>query len=319
MHPMKTVLVLGGAGYIGSVMTKTLCDAGYKTVVYDNLSRGKKELVDKRAEFVEGDVLDKEKLDTVFRDNDIDTVMHFASRKSAGESMEHPELYTQDIVGTVNVLEMINEYKVKKIIFSSSAAVYGNPVEDVITEEHPTEPTNFYGFTKLEIERILKWYAKLKNFSVISLRYFNVAGDGGLKYVDPNAENIFSVISEVMEGKRDSLTIFGNDYDTRDGTCIRDYIHILDLVDAHMKALELDKEYEVLNLGTKTGCTVLELVKEFEKVSGKDIPVEISGRRDGDPEKSVASSDKAKEVLGWEPKLGLEDMVQSTVLNLQEK
>ncbi|MFW5705035.1 MAG: UDP-glucose 4-epimerase GalE [Nanoarchaeota archaeon] len=308
---MKKILVLGGAGYIGSVATKMLCDEGYNVTVLDNLSKGVRELVDKRAKFIQADLLDKEALDVVFQEG-FDGVMHFAALKAAGESMEKPELYSNNIIGSINVLNAMVKHNVKKLIFSSSAAVYGNPQKDYIDEEHPLEPINYYGFTKLEMERIMKWYSELKGISCVALRYFNVAGDGGLKYADPNAQNIFPIIAEAITGKREKVVVFGDDYETRDGTGIRDYIHVIDLVKAHIKALELDCSFEAINLGTKTGQTVLELIDEFSKASQKEVPHEIGPRRAGDPGCLIALSDKANNLLGWKAELGLKEMVGST-------
>jgi UDP-glucose 4-epimerase len=310
---MKTILVLGGAGYIGSIAVKKLCDLDYKVIVVDNLLKGKKELVDERAKFNEIDILDLGSLEKVFEQNNIDIVMHFAALKDAGESMKKPEIYSNNIVGIINVLNAMTTFGVKKLIFSSSAAVYGNPQKDFIDEEHPAMPINYYGFTKLEAENIMKWYSQLKNISCIALRYFNVAGDGGLGYVDPNASNIFPIIAEVLSGKREKLIVFGDDYDTRDGTCIRDYIHVEDLVDAHIKALDLDCGFEAINLGTKSGQTVLELIEAFSRLSRKQVKYEIGPRRDGDPPNLIATSDKAKKLLNWEAKRGLDEMVKSTI------
>ncbi len=231
-----TILVTGGAGYIGSVAVKKLIERGFNVLVIDNLSKGKRELVDKEADFLKGDILDKSFLEEVFSKSKIEKIIHFAALKSAGESMNSPETYSQNIIGTINILNKMVEHKVKDIIFSSSAAVYGEPKREIIEEDHSTNPINFYGFTKLESERIIDWYAKLKDISYISLRYFNVAGDGGLNYIDPNAENIFPIIGEVISQKREKLQVFGNDYKTKDGSCIRDYIHVEDIVDAHMGA-----------------------------------------------------------------------------------
>jgi UDP-glucose 4-epimerase len=207
----------------------------------------------------------------------------------------------------------MEKYNVSKIVYSSSAAVYGAPQkEGLIDETHPTEPINFYGFSKLEGERLIKWYSELKQFSGVCLRYFNVAGDGGLYYVDPNARNIFPILAEVLSGKRKQLEIFGNDYKTSDGTGVRDYIHVLDLVDAHIKALNLSG-FHSINLGSGKGYTVLELVKAFEKASKKQLPYIISPRREGDPALLVASSQKAKMLLNWQPKHTLDQMVESTL------
>ena len=305
------VLVVGGAGYIGSVVVKKLCDNNLEAVVLDNLSRGRENLVDKRAKFVKGDILDSDFLDSHFSQNKYDVVMHFAAAKDAGESMVNLQPYTNNIIGTSNLLKVMDKYGVKKIIFSSSAAVYGEPQSEIIDENHPTDPINYYGFSKLECERIFKWYKSQRDIDYVSLRYFNVAGDGGLDYIDPNAKNIFPIIAEVISGKRDKLEVFGNDYRTRDGSCIRDYIHVDDLAQAHIDALNVNGS-EIINLGTSNGVSVLELIREFELVSGKNVNYSIGPRREGDSAILLASSKKAKDLLGWEAKKGLEDMVLST-------
>ncbi len=307
-----TILVTGGAGYIGSVAVKKLIERGFNVLVIDNLSKGKRELVDKEADFLKGDILDKSFLEEVFSKSKIEKIIHFAALKSAGESMNSPETYSQNIIGTINILNKMVEHKVKDIIFSSSAAVYGEPKREIIEEDHSTNPINFYGFTKLESERIIDWYAKLKDISYISLRYFNVAGDGGLNYIDPNAENIFPIIGEVISQKREKLQVFGNDYKTKDGSCIRDYIHVEDIVDAHIRALDLKGDH-IINLGTSKGVSVLELINAFKEVSGKDIPYKITKRREGDPAILVASNKKAKELLSWEPKKEIKEMIESTI------
>lgn len=310
---MKNILVCGGAGYIGSVAVKELCDAGYNVCVFDNLSKGLKELVDPRAKFIERDLMDMGALKKTFKEGKFDHVMHFAALKAVGESMEKPDLYSQNIIGFINLLNAMVEYDVKKLIFSSSAAVYGNPVQDVITENHPKDPINFYGFTKLEMERVAKWYSDLKGVSIVAFRYFNVAGDGGLNYIDPKALNIFPVIGSVMSGDREKLQIFGDDYDTKDGTCVRDYVHVKDIVSAHIKAIDLDCDFEEFNLSTQNGSSVMEIVNAFEKLSGKELKKEITTRRPGDPGKLIANSDKARKLLNWKPKFNLDEMVLSTL------
>lgn len=307
---MENILVTGGAGYIGSVVVHQLKKAGFKVFVIDNLSKGLKSLIDGIPLF-EGDLTNKEFLDSVFSKNNFDAVIHFASYKDAGESMVETEKYSDNITGMINLLNVMVKYDVKKIVFSSSAAVYGEPKSSIITEEHEKNPINFYGFTKLEGERLLKWFHDLKNIDVTALRYFNVAGDSGLNYLDPDARNIFPIICEVLSQKREKLKIFGDDYKTKDGTCIRDYIHVSDLADAHIKALNLKGEHYI-NLGSSKGYSVLELVNLFKETSKKDLPYEIVSRRQGDPAILVASNNLAKELLNWEPKHDLKDMVQST-------
>jgi UDP-glucose 4-epimerase len=308
---MKNILVTGGAGYIGSVMVKKLLDGQNRVTVIDNLSKGKKALVDKRATFYKLDILNFSALEKKFKGKKFDTIIHFAALKNAGESMINPGLYGDNITGLLNVLKLASQIKAKQFIFSSSAAVYGNPQADLIAENHPCQPTNFYGYTKLAGEQILEWFRKTTSLNYVALRYFNVAGDGGLNYLDPKAKNIFSVIADVLSGKKKFLEIFGVDYNTPDGTGIRDYIHVSDLAEAHIKALNL-KGSEIINLGSEKGYSVLEIVKEFERVSGQTVPRKIVARRPGDVASCIATSAKAKKLLDWKAKLGLKEMVEST-------
>lgn len=306
---MATILVTGGAGYIGSVCVKALLKKGYAVVVVDNLVHGKKELVDSRAKFYKLD-LAQDDLKPVFKENMIWAVIHFAAYKSVEESMKNREKYRDNILGTKNLLRAMINVNVKKIIYSSSAAVYGE-VEGVVDEEAETNPINYYGVTKLECEDILKDGKEAYGVNYIALRYFNVAGDGGLNYVDPKATNIFPIIMEVVFGKRKILKIFGSDYDTPDGTCVRDYIDVNDLVEAHILALNVDYN-GVINLGTSKGVSVKELVEMSEKVIGKKINHRFVGRRKGDPGLLVASNKKAKKILKWVPKVNVKEMIKST-------
>lgn len=308
---MNKILVTGGAGYIGSVVVRDLIDEGFEVTIIDNLSKGLKSLVHEKAKLLVGDLTNKEFLEQVFSNNKFDAVIHFASYKDAGESMLNPEKYSDNIEGLLNLLNAMSKHDVKKMVFSSSAAVYGEPETKIITENHQKKPINFYGFTKLEGERILSWFYELKKINFTALRYFNVAGDGGLNYLDPDARNIFPIICEVISGKRDKLKIFGGDYETKDGTCVRDYIHVSDLSDAHIKALSLEGTH-FINLGSSKGYSVLDLVKAFKQAS-KDFEFEIVDRRPGDPAMLVASNELAKKILGWEPKRDLKEMVESTL------
>lgn len=310
----QSILVIGGAGYIGSVCSHKLIEEGHNVIVFDNLSKGLLTLIPNRAKFIKGDICDERALDNLFSSHVIDAVIHFAAAKDAGESMKVPSKYVDNIQGTCNILKAMEKYNVTKIVYSSSAAVYGAlQKEGLVDETHPTEPLNFYGFSKLEGERLIKWYCDLKKFSGVCLRYFNVAGDGGLYYVDPNAKNIFPILAEVLSGKRKQLEIFGSDYKTQDGTGVRDYIHVIDLVDAHIKALSLSGSFQTINLGSQKGYSVLELVKAFEKASKKKLPYIMCPRREGDPALLVASSQKAKMLLNWEAKHTLDQMVESTL------
>ena len=315
---MKNILITGGAGYIGSVIVKKLVNKDYNVVVVDNLSKGRKELVDDNAKFYELDILDRNKLDMLFKRYNFDVVIHMAAAKDAGESMINLNKYSDNLVGSINLIELADKYKVNKFIFSSSAAVYGSPLEKIITEEHPTNPINYYGFTKLQFENMLQWYSKQKDITTISLRYFNVAGDAGLNYVDPKASNVFPILSEVFFGKRDKFVIYGDNYDTKDGTCVRDYVHVSDIADAHILALNLDQS-EIINLGTGKGTSVLELVNGFSDVTGIPINYKVGARRPGDPPYLVASNEKAKKLLNWEPKHNLEDMIKSTLNAYKDK
>lgn len=308
---MKNILVTGGAGYIGSVTVKKLLDKGCSVTVVDNLYKGKKELVDKRATFYKLDILDLNSLEKKLLKQKFNAIIHFAAYKDAGESMQNQAKYQDNIKGVMNLVELAPKIGVKQIIFSSSAAVYGEPNKSFVDEAHICNPTNFYGYTKLSGEHLLEWNRKLNKIEYVALRYFNVAGDGGLNYIDPNAKNIFNIIAEVLCKRKKILEIFGNDYDTKDGTGVRDYIHVTDLALAHIKALEV-KDSHIINLGSEKGYSVLEIVKEFEKCSGIKIPQKIVKRRTGDASKVIAKSSKAKKVLNWKAELGLKEMVEST-------
>jgi UDP-glucose 4-epimerase len=304
------LLVTGGAGYIGSAFVKEAVK-NHEVVVIDNLSKGKKELVDKRAKFFKIDLIEKEKLDELFKKEKFECVVHFAAYKAAGESMKDPVKYSDNITSMINLLNAMAKENVKKIIFSSTAAVYGPSEESVSDEESKTNPLNYYGFTKLKCEELIKWYSKINGIAYIIFRYFNVAGDAGLKYQDPQAENVFPIIMDVLMGKRQKFVIFGEDYDTPDGTCIRDYIDVNDLVDAHILALNADYN-GIVNLGTGKGCSVKELVGEFIKITGRELKYEIGPRRPGDTASLVASNKKALEVLGWSPKRSIGEMIRTT-------
>lgn len=298
------VVVIGGAGYIGSHVTRRLLDAGHRVTVFDNLSTGLRENLFADAEFVHGDLMHPLQLRAAI--GSADAVVHLAAAKAAGESMVVPEKYAErNISGTINVINAMVATGVKQIVFSSSAAVYGEPQYLPIDEKHPTEPINFYGFTKLEIERILGWYDSLKGVRSASLRYFNAAGydaEGRVPGLERNPANLLPVILEVATGARAHLKLFGDDYETRDGTCIRDYIHVTDLANAHLQALEWITENDrslTVNLGSETGVTVTEMIEASRRITGEPIPTEIVGRRPGDPAELVASAAEAQRVLGW--------------------
>ena len=322
------VLVTGGAGYIGSHTTLLLLEAGYKVVVYDNLSNASREsmrrveeLTGKRINFEEGDIRDKERLDEIFGKYDIESVIHFAGLKAVGESVEKPlEYYDNNVCGTVKLLEAMRDAGCKKIVFSSSATVYGDPATTPIKEDFPTSATNPYGRTKLFIEEILQdLYVSDHNFHIAILRYFNPVGahESGRIGEDPNGipNNLMPYISQVAVGKRDHLNVFGGDYDTKDGTGVRDYIHVMDLSEAHLKALEYLNKHAthkplVVNIGTGKGYSVLDMVKAFEKASGRKVPYKITDRRPGDIATCYADPSYAKEVLGWEAKRGIDAMCE---------
>lgn len=313
------ILVIGGAGYIGSHVVKALLNRGMDVTVFDNLSTGTKINLFAKAKFIEGDILNYGQILSAMKQN-IDGIVLLAGKKAVGESMENPMKYAlNNINGVVNVLNAMVEAGVNKAIFSSSAAVYGVPQYSPMDEKHPVNPMSFYGFTKNETERLLKWYDQLKGIKFVSLRYFNAVGydeDGDIKGLEENPQNLLPIVMEAAVGKRDKVKIFGNDYETRDGTCIRDYIHVTDLGSAHALALEyLDNggESQILNLGTSQGSSVLEMINKTQEVIGRPVPYEFAPRRAGDPAVVTAKADKAKEILGWEAKHSdLENIIRST-------
>jgi UDP-glucose 4-epimerase len=299
------VLVVGGAGYIGSHVARLLADNGHSVGIFDNLSTGSEDNIFPEYEFFRGDILDYPVLENVMK-RGFEAVIHLAAAKAAGESMIKPEKYAlQNLSGTVNILNSTCSAGIRNLVFSSSAAVYGEPKYLPIDEKHPTEPENFYGFTKLEIERILEWYAKLKGLRYAALRYFNAAGydpTGRVHGLEKNPANLIPVIMEVASGMRPRMDIFGVDYPTPDGSGVRDYIHVNDLASGHLLALNYIASRDAsltVNLGSENGISVLEIVKAARKLTGKPIETRIVGRRPGDPAKLVASSAKARETLGW--------------------
>ncbi|MCK7606614.1 UDP-glucose 4-epimerase GalE [Geobacillus stearothermophilus] len=312
------ILVCGGAGYIGSHAVYRLLEKGERVVVVDNLQTGHREAVHRDAVFCQGDIRDRDFLREVFRQHDIEAVIHFAANSLVGESMEEPlKYYDNNVYGTQVLLEVMKEFGVKQIVFSSTAAVYGEPKQIPIIETDPTEPTNAYGETKLAMEKMMKWADRAYGIRSISLRYFNVAGAYGTTIgEDHNPEtHLIPLILKVPLGQREEIYIFGDDYDTPDGTCIRDYIHVLDLVDAHWLALEKLRsgaDSDVYNLGNGNGFSVKEVIEAARQVTGHPIPARVVARRPGDPARLVASSEKAKRELGWEPKYpSITDIVAS--------
>lgn len=312
------LLVLGGAGYIGSHFVKQAIKEGYDIVVVDNLVNGHKEAVDSRAHFYEGDIRDKEFLHQVFSVEKVDACVHFAAYSLVGVSVRKPnEYFDNNVYGTTVLLEMMEEFQVKKIVFSSSAAVYGSHEVMPITELYETKPTNPYGETKLAMEKMMHWADLAYQTRYVSLRYFNVAGasaDASIGEDHHPETHLIPIVLQVPLEKRDSITIFGNDYQTPDGTCIRDYIHIEDLVDAHLKALDYlnrGNKSATFNLGNEIGYSNLEVVAVARKVTNHPIPMKIGERREGDPDMLVASYQLAERMLHWTPKRNLEEIIQS--------
>lgn len=322
------ILVTGGAGYIGSHTLIELASAGRKFVVYDNLCNSSQESLKRVSEiiesditFEEGDIRDKKRLQEVFSKYKIDSVIHFAGLKAVGESVEKPlEYYDNNIVGTLRLCEVMQEFGCKKIVFSSSATVYGDPHTTPIKEDFPLSATNPYGRTKLFIEEILRdLYRADSEWKIVLLRYFNPVGahKSGRIGEDPNGlpNNLMPFISQTAVGKREFLSVFGGDYDTHDGTGFRDYIHVMDLAHGHLKAIEkIDTLSDVLtvNLGTGNGYSVLDMVKAFEKASQREVPYKIVERRSGDVAKCFADPAYAKEVLDWEATRHLDEMCEDS-------
>jgi len=303
----EVVLVTGGAGYVGSHANKLLHQQGYDTIVYDNLEYGHEEC-SKSGTFVLGDLADPDGLRALFEGNPITAVMHFAAYTYVGESVDHPEKYYQNnVANTLNLLDAMIEHGVRFLIFSSTCAVYGNPRRIPLSEDHPLDPISPYGRGKQMVETILQDLNKAHDLQYVSLRYFNAAG------ADPEAEigewhdpetHLIPLVLDAALGKRKDVKIFGTDYDTPDGTCIRDYIHVTDLAAAHVAALDHLKktgQSDVFNLGNGNGFTVRQVIEEARRITEKEIPVEEIGRRAGDPGTLIGSSDKARRVLGWAP------------------
>ena len=302
------VLVIGGAGYIGSHTVLELCENGHNVTVFDNLSSGHLLNIDSQAEFIQGDILKNDDLKNVFNLK-FEAVSHFAALKGAGESMLEPGKYAiSNITGTINILNKMLENNIKYFIFSSTAAVYGMPEYLPVDEKHPINPINFYGYTKLEIENLLHWYSNLKGIRFGALRYFNAAGydmQGRIKGLEKNPANLLPIVMEAANGKRDSMNIYGDDYNTPDGTGIRDYIHVNDMATAHVRAMNYIVEKQenlTLNLATGKGYSVLDVIKNIQEIIGKNIKYKIIDRRPGDPAELIAVSNLANEKLNWECK-----------------
>ena len=320
------VLVLGGAGYIGSCTVYTLIERGYEVVIVDNLATGFECLIHPEATFYKGDIKDKEFLTNVFTKEKIDGVIHFAANSLVGESMEKPlKYYDNNVYGTQVLLEVMSEFMVKNIVFSSSAATYGNVEIMPITEDAPNNPSSAYGETKVVMEKMMKWCDIAYGIKYVALRYFNACGahpNGIIGELHNPETHLIPLVLQVPLGKRAFISVYGNDYKTNDGTCIRDYIHVLDLADAHIKALEyLEKggNSDYFNLGSGVGFSVLEIIDAAEKVVGTPIKREMVGRRAGDPDILVASNVKAREVLGWDLKHSSIEEIISSAWNFYSK
>ncbi|MFH1441417.1 MAG: UDP-glucose 4-epimerase GalE [Candidatus Omnitrophota bacterium] len=314
----KNILVIGGAGYIGSHMARLLLETGFNTVIFDNLSTGYKEFIPKKAAFIKGDLREEKNISKAFSKYSIDTVMHFAASSLVGESVRDPlKYYENNVYACVNLIKAMIEHKVKKFIFSSTAAVYGKPETVLIKEDNTIKPANPYGRSKRMIEKILEDIAQTGDLTYITLRYFNAAG------AHPSAEigekhnpetHLIPNILKTAKGAKKELVIFGNDYPTKDGTCVRDYIHVQDLCLAHLlalKALNNKIKNEVFNLGSGNGYSIKEVIEIAQKITGKKIKTKTGPRRPGDPVKLVASAQKAKEILGWQAQYGLEEIIRT--------
>ena len=311
------ILVTGGAGYIGSHVVLSLCDNGEDVVVLDDLSSGTQNAIDDRAKFILGSTLNKKDTDTAL--DGVDVVIHLAAFKAAGESMLYPAKYSQNnIVGTINLINSMIDQDVNNFIFSSTAAVYGYPEYLPLDENHPLNPINYYGFTKLEIERILDWYNNLTGLKYAALRYFNAAGydkEGRINHLEKNPQNLIPIVMEVASGFRKKLEVFGNDYDTKDGTGMRDYIHVTDLAKAHIKAIDylIDHDSLTINLATGDSHSVLDVIEMTKSITNKEILYDFVDRREGDPDQLFSSSSIASNLLDWQPECSdLKSIIKDT-------
>jgi len=311
----KRVLVTGGAGYIGSVVVGELLGDGHDVLVFDNLAKGHRAAVDPRAAFVEGDLANASVIETVIRDHSIDSVVHMAAASLVGESVLDPgKYYSSNVTNGVNLLEACRKNGVARFVFSSTAAVYGEPEKQPIEESDPTRPTNPYGETKLAFERALAWYERAHGVRYAALRYFNAAGATERCGEDHSPEtHLIPLVLQVAAGRRDSISVFGDDYPTDDGTCVRDYVHVVDLARAHVLALgALDRGSRIYNLGCGGGYSVKQVIDAARTVTGHPISETIAPRRDGDPAVLVASSQRIRSELNWQPRFeSLEAIVES--------
>ena len=321
---MKSVLVIGGAGYIGSHVALTFLRAGYRVSILDNLSTGRQVNLLDNTSFIHADLQDRASLKDVFSQH-YDGVIHLASLKAAGESMDIPEKYAiQNLSGSINLIEALSNSKIDKIIFSSSSAVYGKPKYLPMDESHPLNPINFYGYTKLQIERLLEWFDKLKGIKHVSLRYFNAAGfdaEGRITGLEQNPANLIPIVMEVAIGKREQVNVFGDDYPTPDGTGIRDYVHVTDLAEAHLRAfsyLSEKNESTSINLGTGKGYSVLEVIETSRQITNRNVFCRVVKRRSGDLPIVYSSSDRALKLLNWKPKFSDLNTIISTTWKIYE-
>lgn len=309
----RKILITGGAGYIGTSLTRRLLDEGAKVTVFDNLKYGNRDLVDKRASFIMGDVCDCVVLNKAFASNTFDTVIHLAALKSVGESEKNPADFMRvNVIGTVNILENMKTNNISNLVFSSTAAVYKENDAGIYNEDCTLNPQSIYGFSKVICEELIRQYERLGHINqAIVFRYFNLAGDTGLRFFDLNAQNVFPMIARAYLENR-HFSIYGDDFDTPDGTGLRDYIHLSDLVEAHVLSLRGNIK-GVFNLGTQLGTSVKELVDVFNIYLEKPVKVKFADRRAGDAAKAIANSQKAKIEFGWVAKATLEEMVLSTI------
>ncbi|MBQ9904244.1 MAG: UDP-glucose 4-epimerase GalE [Synergistaceae bacterium] len=312
-----SVLICGGAGYIGSHNVRAFSQHGEDVVVVDNLETGHRASVPADVKFYEGDIRNSETLAKIFTENKIEAVIHFCAYSLVGESVEQPlKYFDNNVGGMISLLEAMQKFDVKRIIFSSTAATYGEPKRVPILETDPTEPTNPYGESKRIMEKMMNWVSRRYDIRYVSLRYFNVAGawhDGSIGEDHKCETHLVPIILQVPLGKREFVTVYGNDYPTKDGTCIRDYIHVEDLADAHILALEYLRsggESNIFNLGSGDGYSVMEMLTAARSVTGHEIPAKIGERRAGDPARLIADSTKARKVLHWQPKITrMEDII----------
>ncbi|MCC6550244.1 MAG: UDP-glucose 4-epimerase GalE [Ignavibacteriaceae bacterium] len=318
----SSILVTGGAGYIGSHLVHDLTELGYKVTVLDNLSTGFLENIPAGVELIEADLKSPD-LKDILRGREFDTLFHFASKKAAGESMEIPEVYMlENITGALNLFSLLKDLKIRKVIFSSTAAVYGAPESIPVAESAPKNPINYYGFTKLSLEQNLSWLSQIRGIHVAVLRYFNAAGydvKGRVTKREVGTANLLPVVLETLAGIRSKLMVFGDDYNTPDGSCIRDYIHPSDLSSAHILAMDYLEKNRVnltLNLGTGKGYSVFEVIKAAADISGLPLNYEVTSRREGDPAALIADASEANHLLGWTPRHSDIETIISTMLPL---